>query len=307
MKVLMTEEMHPDGMALLRRFAEVVIAPDLPSVIREADGLIARTQPVPGNLIREAARLRVIGRHGVGYDNIDIAACLERGIPVVYTPDANAVTVAEYVLAAIFALARRLVPLHQAQSAGDFAARRRVPLGLELEGRTVGVVGLGRIGRLVAEKASLLGMQVVGHDPYLSDPPCRTAPLDEVLASADFVTLHTPLTAETQRLMNRERLARMKPGAYLINASRGPVVDEAALVEALQSGHLGGAAIDVYDPEPPDPSHPLLRLPNVLVTPHTAAMTEEAMRRMAVTVAEEVIRVLRGEAPRYLIPECRRG
>lgn len=305
MKIVLTQRIHDDAMAMLANFGETVVATDLLHDIQDADGLIVRLQSVTGEAIRAARRLKVVARHGVGYDNIDIGACIERSIPVCITPDANAMSVAEHVIGSLFAVSRGYVAAHNGQAAGDFSIRNRMPLGIELEGRTIGIVGLGRIGRIVARKAQGLGMRAIGFDPYAADPPCPTVSLDELLATADVITLHTPLTPETHHLVNRERLARMKPGAILINASRGPVVDEGALLEALTSGHLRGAALDVLDPEPPAPDNPLLKLPNILVTPHIAASTEEAMRRMAVTAAEEVIRVLSGQEPRYLIPECR--
>lgn len=305
MKIVLTQRIHEDAMAMLADFGETVVATDLLRDAADADGMVCRLQTVSGDVIRAAKRLKVIARHGVGYDNIDIAACIERGIPVCVTPEANALSVAEHVIGALFALSRGFVAAHNAQAAGDFSVRNRLPLGIELEGRTMGIVGLGRIGRIVARKAQGLGMRVVGFDPYAVDPPCPVVSLDELIAAADVVTLHTPLTPETHHLINRERLAAMKRGAILINASRGPVVNEADLLEALTSGHLRGAALDVLDPEPPAPDNPLLKLANILVTPHVASNTEEAMRRMAVTAAEEVIRVLSGQEPRYLIPECR--
>lgn len=306
--ILLTEHIHPKGLELLAGEAYYEIAQDAAEVARkvsDADALLTRNQRVGADVIEMGARLRVIGRHGVGLDAIDLDAATSRRIPVVYTPEANALSVAEYVIAAIFTLARRMVEAHQAQSAGNYNARHHL-LGMELEGRILGLVGCGRIGSLVARKAHALGLQVWAYDPAMTAERAAQAgirlcsSLEEVLRGADFVSLHTPLLPSTRKLMNAERLAMLKPTAYLINAARGPVVDEAALVNALRAGSFAGAAIDVFDPEPPAPDNPLLTLPNVIVTPHTAASTNEAMVRMAVTLAEEVLAALKGARPRYL-------
>jgi D-3-phosphoglycerate dehydrogenase len=306
--VVLTEGFHQQGLDLLAASAQYVIArdaDDLAQLAPEADGIIGRNQKISGAVIASGPRLKVVARHGVGLDSIDVATATAHCIPVVYTPEANAVSVAEHTIGMIFALARQLIPGYLAQSRGDYASRNRI-MGMELGGKLLALIGIGRIGTQVAVRALALGLQVIAYDPALT--PARAAELGvgccatlaEALQRADFVSLHMPLVPETYRLINAERLALMKPTAYLINAARGPVIDEAALIAALEEGRIAGAALDVFDPEPPSPDNPLLRLPNVIVTPHTAAATHEAMARMAVTVVADVLAVLGGQRPRYL-------
>jgi D-3-phosphoglycerate dehydrogenase len=242
----------------------------------------------------------VVARHGVGLDYIPVDVCTELGIPVTFTPDANTESVAEHVIGSMLSLAHRMAPADRAIRRGNWSWRD-TNIGLDLFGRTLGIIGFGRIGSRVAEVASqAFRMQVLVHDPYLpanfsGAHGVARASLDELLIKSDFVTLHAPLTPETRHLLNSARIGSMKRGAFLINAARGGLVDTEALAKALSTRHLAGAALDVLEDEPPKSDNPLLGLENVLITPHSAALTEEAMSRMGMTAAEDIVRVLRGE------------
>jgi D-3-phosphoglycerate dehydrogenase len=273
-------------------------------LVAEARALIVRNMTrVDAELLSAATSLKVVGRIGVGMDNIELDAAAERGICICYPPEENAIAVAEHVFALLLGLARK-VP------AADRMVRdsgwERWPLtGFELYGKTMGLLGFGRIGMRVGTRARAFGMQVLAYDPYLSsfsaavtETGARLLDLDEVLAAADVVSCHLPLTDRTRGLLGRERLQRMKRGGILVNTSRGSIVDEAALFELLASGHLGGAALDVREVEPPGAS-PLHGLPNTVFAPHVAGWTHEAHARVIGTVAADVDRVLRGEQPRY--------
>ncbi|MDA2937939.1 hydroxyacid dehydrogenase [Acidobacteria bacterium AH-259-A15] len=250
--------------------------------------------------------LKAIVRTGIGVDNIDIPTATERGILVVHTPDAPTESTAEHAVAMLLALAKRI-------GGGDMSLRgkeiaRSRLLGTEVRNRVLGVVGLGRIGRRVAEIcAQGLKMRVVAYDPYLESDSAAALGvemvdnLDALLERADFVTLHSPLTAETRHLIGEQELRRMKQGAYLINVSRGPVVDEAALARVMESGHLAGAALDVFEPEPPAPNNPLFRLSNVVVTPHIAAYTDRSEQGKWEGATQQMLQVLRGERPPFLV------
>jgi D-3-phosphoglycerate dehydrogenase len=256
----------------------------------------------------QAPVLEVVGRHGVGLDNVDIAAALERRIPVTYTPYGPTESTAEHALLLILAAARRLAQLDRAVRDGNWQIRDRLEvMGRELDGMTLGVVGFGRIGqRLAGMCRDALHMQVRVYDPYLDAETVaawgavQMADLVELASQVDVLSVHAPLTPQTRGLVSRDVIRAMKPGAILVNTSRGPLVDEGALVEALEEGHLGGAGIDVYDPQPPAPDHPLYGFDQVVLTPHVASFTREGRRRMGLTVVEDVLRALRGERPEYL-------
>jgi phosphoglycerate dehydrogenase-like enzyme len=259
----------------------------------------------------------VVGRHGVGYDSIDIHAASALGIPVVYTPAANTESVAEIAVGFILMLGRRIQRAHALMQSGallsdtvtlSVMAQRNGLANFDLWGKTLGIIGVGRIGSSVARKmAAAFNLKVLGYDPYVGAETLtgfgveKVENLDDMLPRCDFVSLHCPGGAETRHMIDAHRLACFKPGAYLINTARGSVVDEAALAAALQSGHLGGAAVDVYDPEPPQATNPLLRMDNVIVTPHFCAMTEESLHNMGVTVAQGVQDVLAERKPQYLV------
>jgi phosphoglycerate dehydrogenase-like enzyme len=257
----------------------------------------------------QGVKLEVVGRHGVGLDNVDTAAALERCIPVTYTPYGPTESTAEHALMLILATARRVAQLDRAVRNGNWQIQNRLEvMGRELDGMTLGVVGFGRIGRRLAEMCrDALHMKVLVYDPYVDAEMVAdwgaelVADLVELAGRLDLLSVHAPLTPGTRGLVSREVIRALKPGAILVNTSRGSLVDEDALVEALADGHLGGAGIDVYDPQPPAPDHPLYRFDQVVLTPHVASFTVEGRRRMGLTVVEDVLRALRGERPEYLV------
>ena len=306
--VLLTHQIHADAMELLRGTAELRVLAQADEVgllreIVEADALLVR-MPVSPAAIRAGKRLRIVARHGVGLDYIPVELCTELGIPVTFTPDANTESVAEHAIGAMVALAHRFAPADRAVRLGNWAWRDRLT-GIDLFERTLGIIGLGRIGSRVAEIATqAFCMKVLGHDPHVApgaaiNGSVTLVDLPKLLEQSDFVTIHTPLTPQTRHTLNTARIASMKRGSFLINAARGGLVDTAALAAALTSGHIAGAALDVLEDEPPLPDNPLLGLENVLITPHSAALTEEAMYRMGMTAAEDIARTLRGEPPKH--------
>ncbi|MBE0623343.1 MAG: hydroxyacid dehydrogenase [Burkholderiales bacterium] len=306
-KILITHSIHPTAHARLARDAEVLVLADtsqegLIAAIVDADALLVR-MPVSAEAIRAGRKLRVVARHGVGLDYIPVQTCTELGIPVVYTPDANTESVAEHVLGTMITLAHQIARADRAVRAGRWDVRDRL-LGFDIRGRTLGIVGMGRIGTRVAEICrSAFAMKVLGTDPHqpqqtIAARGAEPVALDELLSKSDFVTLHVPATAENRHLINAHTLVLMKKGAILINHARGSLVDTAALSEALRTGHLGGAAVDVLEQEPPAPGLALLQFDNVITTPHSAALTDEAMLRMGSDAGDDILRVLRGARPK---------
>ncbi len=275
------------------------------SLLYSADAVIVRLFKIDRDDIAQAKELKVIAKHGVGLDNIDCTAASEFRIPVVYTPTANANAVAEHTIGLMLALVRGIVPASKALEDGRFDQRGRF-LGIELAGKTLGVIGLGRVGSIVAQIAALgLKMDVIGFDPYVAEgsyngPALLTNSLEDLLRQSDFLSLHVSLTPETQNMINAHTLAWVKPGCRLINTSRGAVIDEEALVQALVERKLGGAALDVFVKEPLPPDHPLLKTPNTLLTPHISSTTVESLDRMSFQAAQGVLDVLNGQNPRYI-------
>jgi D-3-phosphoglycerate dehydrogenase len=267
-------------------------AESLSNALRDCDGLIVRSETkVTASLMDAAQRLRVIGRAGVGVDNIDVAAATARGVVVMNAPDGNTITTAEHTIALLIALARNIPQANSSVKASQWDRKRFI--GAELQGKTLGIVGLGRIGRAVATRARAFGMKIVAHDPFIASEQARdleieATSLDEVFARADFLTVHTPLTNETRGIVGAETFAKMKQGARVINCARGGLIDESALYDAIKSGKIRGAALDVFEQEPPPPDHPLLSLDEVIVTPHLGASTSEAQEGVAFTVAEQM-------------------
>jgi D-3-phosphoglycerate dehydrogenase len=257
-----------------------------------AEGLIVRSETkVTADVMDAAKRLRVIGRAGVGVDNIDVPAATARGIVVMNAPDGNTITTAEHTIALLVALARRVPQANSSLKSGKW--ERKKFIGTELQGKTLGIIGLGRIGRVVASRAQALGMKIVAYDPFIAPEQTRdleieSASIDDVLSRADFLTVHTPLTAETRGLIDKSALAKMKQGARVINCARGGLINERALYDAIKSGKIAGAALDVFEQEPPPSDHPLLSLDQVIVTPHLGASTTEAQEGVAFTVAEQM-------------------
>ncbi|MEM9147350.1 MAG: hydroxyacid dehydrogenase [Pseudomonadota bacterium] len=307
-RILIVEPIHTDGLAVLeaRGLSIERLAPGCPDTelaeaVARSAAILVRVRPLPGDLLGRAPGLQIVSKHGVGCDNIDVAHCSGRGIPVAIAADANAVSVAEHTMMLVLAAARGLAAQEQAVRTGDWAYRLTGG-GFELAGKTLLIVGLGRIGRRVAELARAFGLRVLGHDPVAAVPGVEPVGLEDGLALADIVTLHVPLTAATGGLLGAAQLARMKPDALLVNCARGGIVDEDALCERLADGRLGAYASDVFAAEPPPADNPLLHAPRTVLTPHSAAMTPEAKRAMAVQAAENILAHLDGRLePRVVI------
>lgn len=303
-RVIVAEEIAEAGLVLLLSAAEVDLAirasrPDLLARLPGAAGLVVRSATrVDAELIAAAPALRVVGRAGTGTDNIDLDAATRAGILVVNAPNANALSAAEHTMALLLSVARRVPEADRSVRSGGWERRRLG--GVELAGKTLGIVGLGRIGSLVAERARAFGMSLVAYDPFVSGELARAAGVElvsdlaDLMGRSDFVTLHVPLTAETRGLVGAEALEWARPGLRLVNTARGGVVDEEALAAGLRSGRVAGAALDVFTDEPPVGS-PLLSFPQVVVTPHLGASTAEAQARAGVEVAAAVVAALRGE------------
>jgi D-3-phosphoglycerate dehydrogenase len=268
----------------------------------EADGLLVQYGAMTRRVFEGLPRLRVVVRYGVGVDGVDVAAATDCGVPVVNVPDYGTDEVANHAVALLLALARKITRLDRQTRAGGWDVFRVGPI-TRLAGQVVGILGCGRIGAAVARKLSGFDVRLLGYDPQLDAFPPGVQPvgLDRLLAEADYVTIHCPLTPETRHLINADTLAQMRPTAVLINTARGGIVDTRALVEALQSGLLAGAGLDVTEAEPLDPESPLLRLEQVIVTPHAAWYSEQGRSDLKRRAAEEAVRVLRGERPRHCV------
>lgn len=303
-RILVTDGLAENGLALLRREAEVIQATGL-SGLGGVDALVVRSRTTVSREVLSAAspRLRVVGRAGAGVDNIDLQAARELGVVVVNAPGASATAVAELTLGLMLSLARRIPTAHAGLQRGEW--HKGELHGALLHGKTLGIVGVGRNGSAVAGLAAALGMRVLGHDPNLSEAALRgrgvqPSELESLLAQSDFISLHVPLNDQTRGLIDAARLAHTKPGAFLINTARGGVVDESALLQALEAGRLAGAALDVFEREPPGPS-PLLQHPAVVATPHIGAQTVEAQQQIAADIASEVLAALRGDPLRWRV------
>lgn len=271
-----------------RRHAEA----DLLALLGAADGLVVGSDPVTARIVDGARRLRVVGKFGSGLDNIDLEACRRRGIAVTSGPGANREAVAELVFGLFIALARILPQAQQRVRAGEFP----LCIGTELHGKTLGVIGLGQIGKAVAVRGESFGMKVLAHDCREDSAwPGRYSALEQVLREADFVSLHVPLTPATRGLIGEREFGLMKPAAYLVNTARGEIVDHEALYRALRERRLAGAGLDVFWREPPG-EHPLLRLPNVIATPHMGGFSHEALLRSAQALAADLVHALAGTA-----------
>ena len=304
--VLVADPLAPNGLNLLRQQLEVVVARDhmaLQEMVPHSNALVVRSRTrVTADLLERGTRLQLVARAGIGVDNVDVEAATKRGILVINAPLGNVRSTAEHTMALIFALARRVVAADHAVRDGRWKAAYE---GMQLAGKQLGVVGAGKVGRMVARLANAVGMEVVAHDPYLSDETwaslaLRPVALEELLATSDVVTLHVPLNDETRQLLDAVRLDRMKQGAYLVNCARGGLVDEAALMEALVDGRLAGAALDVLEHEPLKAS-PLLSAPNLILTPHVAASTREAQSQVANDIALQVLDFFGGRPVAYPI------
>lgn len=315
--VVVAGRVHPSGLAVLEKAEgvtfESVTDPDpaayLPR-LPQADGVLLRTQPLTEEHLATAPRLAIVSRHGVGYDAVDVAALTARRIPLAVVGDVNSRTVAEHAMMLILAASRRLGEQHMRLKAGDWAHRNAFS-GREVDGKTLLIVGFGRIGRNLAARAEPFGINILVHDPFV-DPATVTHPvaadLRAGLEQADIVSLHVPKTGDGP-LIGPDEIAAMKAHAVIVNTARGGLVDEAALLEALNADRLGAAGLDVFEAEPPAPDDPLIAHPRVVATPHTAGLTAECAERMAVVAARNIVDRFAGRLDRALVvnPEVLEG
>ena len=303
---------HPDAAKLMETAARVVVTSDeteagVAKIAAEADGLLIRGKPAAtASLMTACTKLRVVGRHGVGLDTVDIPAATRLGIAIVHAPGSNSQAVAEHALMLMLTCAKRTLEIDEMTKKGDWSARTNVH-NVELGGRTLGIVGVGNVGRRVAKFCAALGMRVLGYDPYVPDAELRQRgvepqpSLEAMLPQCDFVTFHTPLTPETRGMLGGTNVKLMKKGAIVVNTSRGGVQVEPDLFEALTKGDLAAAGLDVWEQEPTSLDNPMFNLPNVVCSAHVAGVTTDAHRVAGVQVAEEMLRVLRGERPHVLV------
>jgi len=311
-KVLVDRPLHPDAFSLLSANAEVLGIYDddrtkIEEALKVADGVICSAalrmfEPE----IALAGSLKVIGRPGVGYDSVDVVSSSRAGIPLVYTPDGPTESVAEHVILMMLMAAKRINTVQKAfKEKGDFGIRTRVT-GTELLGKTLGLIGFGRIGRRTAEIASKgLGMNILVHDPFIGsfdDEAINAAEsLEQLLETSDIISVHIPFSEENRNLIGTKEFSMMKPEAVFINTARGGVVDEAALIDAIEAGAIASAGLDVYQKEPPEKDNPLLKFENVIATPHLSSFTDDGKRKMGMMVVEGVLDVLSGKKPQFIV------
>ena len=297
--ILIAGKLHRAGLALLDATAgvtythvEEISEESYQDHLDRADGMVIRTQPMAAASVARAGRLQIVSRHGVGYDAVDVAALNARRIPLCIVGDVNSVSVAEHAMMQILACAKQLIRSDRAVRSGPWGWRNRLDQG-EVSGKTLLIIGFGRIGRHLARMAAAFGMKIAAHDPYLAakgwpdQTVTRANDLATALGAADFVSVHIPKADGP--LIGAAQLAAMKRGSIIVNTARGGIVEEAALADALHSGHIAAAALDVFDAEPPAPDHPLLAFDQVILTPHTAGLTREAAERMAVSSVQNVL------------------
>jgi len=297
---LKTELEAQVGEVIYNPIGKPLTSTEVAQLLPGVDGYIAGLDGIDVNALQSANRLKVIARYGVGVDNVDLAAARAKGIIVTNTPGANSVSVAELALGLILALARQIPEAVEAVHQGKWPRYS----GISLEGKTIGILGLGAIGKQFARRLAGFDCKILAFDPFADsafakDNHIELATMDEVIEQADFISLHLPLMPETRGLVNDRFLSRMKKGSFLVNTSRGEVVDEDALLRALQSGHLKGTALDAFTVEPPDPKNPLLGLPQVVVTPHLGAQTDGATSNMGWLAMRDCLAVLKDEKPSY--------
>ncbi|MEK4197956.1 hydroxyacid dehydrogenase [Cytobacillus sp. FSL K6-0265] len=304
MKIFLNEYIHPTAVDKLKKHAEIVS--DFKNA-EEIDAIILRTTNVSREIIEKASNLKVIGKHGVGYDTIDINAAKDYGVKVVYTPKANVQSVAELIVALMTNVARNTsIAFEKVRKSEVKTIAPKELIGVELQGKTLGLVGIGNIALGAADiLKNGYKMKVIGYDPYVSEEKCqdlginKCENLEAMLGEADFINISVPLTDSTRKMIDLEKLKCCKPNAIIVNTARGGVIDEEALYYALKTGIIRAAASDVFIQEPPTAENPLTQLDNFVPTPHLGACTEEAMIRMGMTVVDEVLAVLKGEEPRY--------
>ena len=314
-KVLITDYVwpstDPERAVLEAGGAEVVVAPDgneetLAGLARDADAIMTCFAQVTGNVVRAAERCQVIGRFGVGVDNIAVATATELGIAVTYVPDYCVDEVSDHVMALLHAWNRKIVLFDRSVKERGWGSQPLTMRMMRLRGKTIGIVGFGRIGQAVASKARAFGMNILAADPFVDSATVESfggslVKLDQLLGESDFVSLHTPLSDETRNMIGRDELAAMKREAFLINAARGPLIDEEALYAALANGVIAGAGLDVMVDNVPSREHPLLALENVIITPHVAFFSQESTLELEQRAAAEVVKVMHGEMPDNLV------
>src|SRR5579884_3158746 len=311
-KVLVSDPIAEAGIAVLRNVPDVAVdvrtglpPADLKALIGDYDALVVRSETkVTADILEAAQKLKIIGRAGVGVDNIDVPAATHKGIVVVNSPEGNTLAAAELAVALLLALARKIPQADASLRAGKWERKKFV--GTQVYGKTVGVLGLGKIGRSVAERMKSFEAEVIAYDPFATAESARRigvelVSLDDLYKHSDFLTIHVPLSSETRGMIGAEQLAKMKDGVRIINCARGGIIDEPALAEAIQSGKVAGAALDVFTKEPPEPDNPLLSLPENVLTPHLGASTEEAQINVAIDVAEQIADVLQGRPARSAV------
>ena len=309
-RILVSDPIDPQGIEMLRAVGDVDVKlgldpKDLLAIIGEYDALVVRSETkATAEVIEASHKLQVIGRAGVGVDNIDLEAATQKGIAVVNAPTGNTIAAAEHTIALMMALARNIPQANESLRRGEW--RRSAFMGIEVRNKVLGIIGLGKVGTEVARRAGGLQMQVHAYDPFVSPEQARLlgielVGLDQIFRNSDFICLHTPLTEATRGLVNDEKIALMKPTARILNAARGELVDEAALFRAVEEGRIAGAALDVFSQEPLPKDNPLLKNSKIIVTPHLGASTEEAQAEVAKEVAEQVISVLQGQSARYTV------
>ena len=311
-KVIVNEKVSPDALNILRKAAEVVYIPsgdheEIKKALKDITGIMLDTTiKFTPELMDSAPDLKVISRTGTGVDNVDVPAATERGILVLHTPDANTVTVAEHTVAFIGALTKHLLFLDSETRQGKFKIARRYYLPVDLDGKTLGIIGYGRIGKQVARKCmAAFNMKVIIYDPYIQDSVVapgvvRYSDEKKVYKEADILTIHVPMTDETRNHINEKLLSLMKPSAYLVNTARGNIIDEVYVVKMLDEGRLAGAGFDVLANEPPVENEPFLKNPKTIVSPHSAALTNECTVRVACEAAQGIVDYLEGKMPRSI-------
>jgi D-3-phosphoglycerate dehydrogenase / 2-oxoglutarate reductase len=299
---LITELESFTGSVVYNPTGKPLTSDEVASLLPGVDGFIAGLDVIDRAALEKADRLKVIARYGVGIDRVDLATAREKGIIVTNTPGANSISVSELALGLMLSLARQIPEASRSVQQGKWARFS----GISLEGKTIGILGLGAIGKQLALRLAAFHCTILAYDPFpntefIRENPIQLCPMDQVIAESDFISLHLPLLPETRGLVNRDFLAKMKAGAFLVNTSRGEVVDEDALLGALQSSHLRGAGLDTFSVEPPDPQNPLLHLEQVIATPHIGAHTDGATSAMGWMAMEDCLAVLRGEEPKYRV------
>ena len=310
-KVLVTDaSIRPEGLAMLEAVASLTILQSYSSeaevvrAVEGADAILARTSVISEAVVSASSRLKIVSRHGVGVDNVDVDACTRHGVMVTITGDANSQAVSEHAFSSFLAVARKVAFANSHVRAGEW--NRDLFIGVELYGKVLGIIGLGRIGTRLAKQAAGFDMEVLAYDPYVDAGAVQNSnvtlvDLVTLLHRADFISLHLPLTTETRHIIGPAELAAMKPLAILVNTARGGLIDESALYQALANEIIAGVALDVFEQEPLPVGHPLTQLDNILLSPHVAGQTEESLIRMSVSAAENILAVFNGQVPPFVV------